>query len=62
VLLADLQPWAGAQVELWSRPLPGDDRFGQADIVLAQSDAKGRFLVELLPGTSRSRCGSRSTR
>lgn len=49
-LLADQQPWAGAQVELWSRPLPGDDRFGDPDVVRAVSDAKGRFRVDLLPG------------
>jgi len=50
VLLAADQPWAGAQVQLLSRPVPDEDRVGESDLVRALSDAKGRFLVDLLPG------------
>ncbi len=50
VVLADGAPWAGANVVLLSRPLPDDERFGEADEVQATSDAKGRFEVRLLPG------------
>lgn len=50
VATGDGEPWAGAQVELLSRPLPDDDRFGEADVLVATSDAKGRFQVMLLPG------------
>ncbi|MDO8348746.1 MAG: carboxypeptidase-like regulatory domain-containing protein [Planctomycetota bacterium] len=50
VVAADGQPWAGAAVVLLSRPLPDDERFGEADELHATSDAKGRFEVILLPG------------
>jgi hypothetical protein len=43
-------PWSGATVRLLSRPIPGDERFGRSDEVTVTSDAKGRFLVQLLPG------------
>src|SRR3972149_7880019 len=50
VVAADGTPWAGANVALLSRPLPDDERFGEADELQATSDAKGRFEVTLLPG------------
>ena len=49
-VLDDGEPWPGATVHLLSRPLPLDERLGAADEQTAVADAKGRFLVQLLPG------------
>lgn len=50
VVTADGKPWAGATVTLLSRPLPDDERFGEADTMQATSDAGGRFQAALLTG------------
>ncbi|MBI5851476.1 MAG: hypothetical protein HZB39_10710 [Planctomycetes bacterium] len=43
---------AAASVELWSMPLPGDQRFGEIDLVHATTDERGRFRAAVLPGRS----------
>lgn len=52
VLDAQARPRASAIVELVSLPLPGDDRFGRIDRVLARSDERGRVRAAVLPGRS----------
>lgn len=43
-------PWPGATVHLLSRPVPLDERIGEADEVSVLTDDKGRFSVSLLVG------------
>lgn len=49
-LLESEQPWPSATITLLSRPIPGDDRIGEADVVEAKSGADGSFEVEILRG------------
>ena len=42
-------PWPRARVTLLSRPVPGDERYGEADVVRATTDAKGSFWAKLFP-------------
>lgn len=43
---------AAATVELWSMPLPGDQRFGETDLVHSTTDERGLFRAAVLPGRS----------
>lgn len=44
------RPCPGAAVELVARPWPDSCAIGNADVVRATTDARGRFRAELLPG------------
>ncbi len=50
--LPDGSPWPHAAVTLLSRPIPEDERIGDADVVTVETDAQGRLETRLLAGRS----------
>lgn len=48
----DGSPWPHAAVTLLSRPIPEDERIGDADVVTIETDAQGRLETRLLAGRS----------